>query len=319
MALGKRRGSLSYGVAMRVILAGTDDGLHVLAPGEPAAVELAGHEVNAVVRDAGAWWAIGDGREVWRSEREGGWAQQAAAPEELRLHCLAPTPSGLLAGTSEARLLRLVDGALVSIEPFDRAPGRETWYTPWGGPPDSRSIAVDPDGAIHVNVHVGGIVRSRDQGQTWQPCIDVDADVHQVIAVAGRPGLVLAASAEGQGHSEDGGDSWAFHTDGLRGTYCRAVAVANGTLLVSASEGHRGRRSAIYRRGLDEPGPFTRCETGLPGFFGSNIDSHCLVASGAEAAFGTEEGRVFVSEDAGETWEPLGSDLPPIRCLAFAS
>jgi photosystem II stability/assembly factor-like uncharacterized protein len=303
---------------MRTILAGTDEGLHVLASGEPPVVKLAGHEVNALVHDEASWWAIGGGQEVWCSERDGAWAQQAAAPEELRLNCLAPSPVGLLAGTSEARLLRLVAAALVPVDSFDQAEGRENWYTPWGGPPDSRSIAVDAAGTIFVNVHVGGVVRSRNAGHSWEPTIDIDSDVHQVIAADARPGLVLAASAEGVAQSEDGGDSWDLLTDGLHGGYCRAVAVAGGTLLVSASEGHRGRRSALYRRPLDGSGPFVKCEHGLPRFFGSNIDTHCLAAAGTDAAFGTDEGQVYVSEDAGETWETLSPGLPSIRCLAFA-
>jgi photosystem II stability/assembly factor-like uncharacterized protein len=304
---------------MVTIFAGSEEGLHLFTDDERAVVELAGHEVSAMARDGTSWWAIAGGQEVWRSEGAGDWAQQATASEELRLNCLAPTAAGLLVGTSEARLLRLDAEALVPVDPFDRVEQRGKWYTPWGGPPDSRSMAVDAAGTIYVNVHVGGIVRSRDGGMTWEPTIDVDADVHQVIAVEGRPGLVLAASAEGLASSDDSGETWTFHTDGLHGSYCRAVAVAGETLLVSASEGHRGRRAAIYRRPLAEPRePFEKCVQGLPGWFGSNIDSHCLAAAGSIAGFGTEDGAIYLSTDAGEAWESAGTGLPPIRCLALS-
>jgi hypothetical protein len=304
---------------MVTIFAGSEEGLHILTPGEPAVVELAGHEVSVLARDDASWWAIAGGQEVWRSEGAGDWAQQATVSDELRLNCLAPTPPGLLVGTSEARLLRLDAGALVPVDSFDRIEQRQKWYTPWGGPPDSRSIAVDPAGTIHVNVHVGGIVRSRDGGMSWEPTIDVDADVHQVIAVEGRLGLALAATAEGLASSEDSGDTWTFHTDGLHGSYCRAVALAGETLLVSASEGHRGRKAALYRRPLAElRDPFEKCVQGLPAWFGSNIDSHCLAAAGSMAAFGTEDGAIYLSTDAGETWENAATGLPPVRCLALA-
>jgi hypothetical protein len=303
---------------MVTISAGSEEGLHRFTSGEQAVVDLAGHEVSVLARDGASWWAIAGGQELWRSEDAGDWAQQATASEELRLNCLAPTPAGLLVGTSEARILRLDAEALVPLDSFDRIAQRQKWYTPWGGPPDSRSMAVDSAGTIYVNVHVGGIVRSRDGGTTWEPTIDMDADVHQVIAVEGPPGLVLAASAEGLASSNDSGDTWTFHTDGLHGSYCRAVAVAGEMLLVSASEGHRGRKAAVYRRPLAEPGePFERCVHGLPGWFGSNIDSHCLAAAGSIAAFGTEDGAVYLSEDSGETWENVGAGLPPVRCLAL--
>jgi len=74
--------------------------------------------------------------------------------------CFARTQRGLFVGTARAHLVR--DGDVV--ESFDAVPGRDDWYTPWGGPPDTRSIAEAADGTLHVNVHVGGIPRSRDGG-----------------------------------------------------------------------------------------------------------------------------------------------------------
>ena len=205
------------------------------------------------------------------------------------------------------------------MDPFDRVEDRQKWYTPWGGPPDSRSLAVDVAGTIYVNVHVGGIVRSRDRGSSWGPTIDIEADVHQVIAAEGRPGLVLAASAQGLASSEDAGETWTFHTNGLHGSYCRAAAVADDLLLVSASEGYRGRRAAVYRRPLAGSRlPFEKCVDGLPGWFGSNIDSHCLAAAGSLAAFGTDDGVVYLSIDGGERWEVAGTGLPAVRCVALA-
>lgn len=290
----------------------------MLTAGESPVVELAGHEVTALARDGAAWWAITGGQEAWRSDGDGKWARQATAPTDVRSNCLAGTPAGVLVGTSDARLFRLHAEALDPIDSFDQVEGRGKWYTPWGGPPDSRSISVDPVGTIYVNIHVGGIIRSRDGGRSWEPTIDVDSDVHRVVTVDGRPGLVLAACAEGLAASDDSGETWTFDTEGLHGSYCRAVAVAGDALFVSASEGYRGRRSALYRRSLDSDEPFDRCEHGLPESFGSNIDSHCLAALGSVVAFGTEEGALYRSEDAGETWETAATGLPPVRCLLLA-
>lgn len=144
-----------------------------------------------------------------------------------------------------------IDGS--RCEAFDRAPTKDQWYTPWGGPPEVRSWSVARDtGALYVNVHVGGILRSTDGGQSWDPTLDLDHDVHEVVAIGG--GVVLAACGDGGlAVSGDGGSTWRFVVEGLRATYCRAVAVSDdgSTVLLSASRGPGGQESAVYRRPLD--------------------------------------------------------------------
>jgi hypothetical protein len=298
------------------ILVGTDQGLHRFdESGEVRGVDLNGQAVMAIAPEGSSWWAIVDADSLWRST--GGSWEMAANIRVTRANCLAWTSAGLLVGTSEAGLYRLEDGALQRVASFEEAEGRAKWYTPWGGPPDSRSISEGPDGVIYVNVHVGGIVRSRDQGRTWEPTIDVDSDVHQVLAPEGRPGLVLAACAEGLALSENGGDTWQFDTEGLHGPYCRAVAVSGEAVFVSASEGHRGRRAAIYRRELTGSA-FVKCSEGLPEWFEGNINTLCLASAGDLVAFGTEQGQAFVSDDLGRTWRQTADGLGEVGCLALS-
>jgi hypothetical protein len=236
---------------------------------------------------------------------------------DLRANCICPSSSGLLIGTSEAHLQRLAAGELEPVEGFDAAEGRDDWYTPWGGPPDVRSMSRAGDGSIYANVHVGGIVRSWDEGDSWEPTIDIDADIHQVLAPEGLDGLVVAACAMGLVGSDDGGGSWTFETDGLHAPYSRAVAVGNGMLYLSASLGPRGGRAAVYRIPI-AGGSFEKCSEGLPEWFSSNIDTFSLASSGSEVAFGTDDGSLFVSGDSGSTWEAWATDLPPVRVVAFA-
>jgi hypothetical protein len=278
-------------------------------------VDLEGHDVRALAADRWGVWALAAGRSVWR--RTGGpWVEIAPLPGPTG-RCLSASDEGLLVGTAEAHLLRLEDGALELVEGFDRVEGRDGWYTPWGGPPDTRSIARGADGATYANVHVGGIVRSSD-GETWEPTIEVDADVHQVIAHPDRPELVLAASARGLERSEDRGRTWSTHTDGLHANYSRAVAVAGDTLVMTSSTGPFTERAAVYRRPLDGEHAFERCTGGMPEWFPSNIDSHCLAASGRTVVFGTDRGEVYRSEDAGETWQRIANGLPAVRCVLLA-
>ncbi|MFQ5948778.1 MAG: hypothetical protein ACE5KX_07955, partial [Acidimicrobiia bacterium] len=244
--------------------------------------------------------------------------QRIATVEGLRANCLLPDGDDVLVGTSEAHLLRLSDGSLQPVEPFERTPGRESWHTPWGGPPDVRTLSRGVDGTLYANVHVGGVARSEDGGDTWTDTMDIHADVHQVLAHPTEPGLVVAAAAIGLGISTDSAQSWRFEAEGLHGTYLRAVTIAAQTVVVSASSGSGGRQACVYRRALDGNGEFHRCRDGLPEWFSDNVDSACLDASGSSVVLGAPDGTIYVSADEGESWAETARGLPPVRCVSFA-
>lgn len=298
---------------MADLLVGTNDGFHRL--GERPGRGLPGRAVSALSLDAGH--AVVDGG-VWRLEPGGGW-ELLARPDGRELTCLLAASQGLLAGTEGAHLL--AGEGLEPVAAFDEVDGREKWYTPWGGPPATRSLTEDAYGNLYVNVHVGGVVGSADGGATWAPTgMDIHADAHQVLARPGAPGRVLAATAIGLGISDDAGASWAYETEGLHATYLRAVAVAGDTVLVSASEGHQGQRAALYRRPVGAPSdaPFERCRAGLPEWFAGNIDTACLAASEPIVAFGTRDGAVYRSDDAGASWDLVAEGLAPVRGVVLA-
>ena len=287
---------------------GTTSGLHLVG-GER---DLDGHEITALAPGEASLWAILDGSVVSRIANAG-WEHMATV-QRVRANCLLPLAESVLVGTGEAHLLRLQGAALEPLESFGAVDGRDDWYTPWGGPPDVRSLAADADGTIYANVHVGGIPRSRDGGDTWVPTIDIDADVHQVIV---HGGAVFAATAHGLAVSDDGGDSWRFETEGLHATYCRAVAVTGDTLLLTVSTSHLGRQAAVYRRPL-RGGTFERCTRGLPEWFDDNIDTYRLTATEGGAVFGTSDGRVFASDDEGGTWHEVAAGLARVTAVASA-
>jgi hypothetical protein len=296
------------------ILVGTAAGLWELEGDVPRPVEaLAGHAVRSLAPEGPKIWAVVDGSELWILDGAGTPVASIDGPPAT---CVVGTGSGPLIGTEQAHLLQLSDTGPTRVESFETVEGRKAWYQPWGDPADVRSIAVARDGAIHVNVHVGGVARSRDGGASWTPTVDIETDVHEVLAHPSRPEIVMVASAEGFGVSRDGGDTWQFATAGLHAHYLRAVAVAGEHVIISASAGFHGRRSAIYRKRLDGGTRFERCEAGLPKWFDDNIDTACLAAAGALVVFGTGDGRVFRSLDAGEHWELAVKGLPPIACVS---
>jgi hypothetical protein len=177
-------------------------------------------------------------------------------------------------------------------------------------------MAVDVDGALYLNVHVGGVLRSGD-GRIWQPTMDISADVHQVIADPLRPHTAYAASAIGLAITRTGAEAWSFETTGLLASYCRAVAVGDDYLLVSASSGPGGAKSAVYRRPLNLSQPFQKCSQGLPEWFPANVDTFCLAADGTQAVIGSSDGTVYTSQDSGATWDIAAEDLPGINCVTF--
>ena len=309
---------------MPAILVGTKGGLLRFGSGggEPHR-ELEGRAVDAIA--PAAWktlWAAVDGTDIWRLEGGSapGWTRVASLDglggSGLQSRCLADTranhENGILVGTSGAHLVRVGGEEPGLVAAFEAAPGRDSWYTPWGGPPDVRSITEDR-AAVYVNVHVGGVLRSRDGGGSWEPTIDIDADVHRVVTGAGR---VYAAGARGLSVSEDQGATWKLSARGLHASYCRSVAVAGATVLVSASDGPWSGRAAVYR--TDREGvSFERARAGLPEWFEGNIDSLCLDAlpDGRLSAFGSESGELFTSTDQGITWTRLAQELGEINCV----
>jgi hypothetical protein len=301
---------------MAEILVGTSSGLHrFTASGELVKIEHATREVTTIAPEGWELWAILDGSEVVHTAGVDWWFHVGKL-RGLRGKCIADTRAGVIVGTSEGHLYRIAGKGLERVRSFDMAPGRKEWFTPWGGPPDTRSITEDGD-TVYVNVHVGGVLRSSDHGESWQPTIDIGADIHRVTTGQRR---VYAAGASGLHVSQDRGDTWSLSDEGLRGNYCRGVTVCGDTVLVSGADGANGGHSAIYRTGV-EGRSFERCTQGLPEWFRTNIDSLCLDAfpDGSLAAFATEEGRLFLSADKGGSWSQIAGGLPgPTRVQLIA-
>lgn len=296
------------------LLAGTDDGFRVVGGsgrGLPAAERM-----KAVVVDGEGLWAISHPGTIWRHTFDGEGEPVARLPEGVA-NCLLPTSDGLLVGADRARLFLWDGSALTRLESFEQTPGRSDWYTPWGGPPDVRSLAQGNDGTLYVNVHVGGVVASGALTGSWRDTMDIGNDVHEVIAHRSESRTAFAAAAVGVGRTEDAGAAWEFDTAGLHARYSRAVAHTDATLFASVSDGSRGGRAAVYRRPLLSVGSFERCTGGLPEWFSDNVDTFCLATSGSKVAIGDADGTVYLSEDDGEAWTTVAAGYPGLHCLQF--
>ncbi|HJQ76160.1 MAG TPA: hypothetical protein VJ948_02745 [Acidimicrobiia bacterium] len=286
------------------LLVGTGAGL--FSVGDQSDEIVGGTRINHVVRDGDGWWAV-DGKRRVHHDGE----VIATLPDGAAALCVQPTPETVWVGSSEARLFGVDDHEIAEDEFFAEAPGRDSWYTPWGAPADIRSMTLDADHTLYVNVHVGGILRYDDTGPV--PTLDISADVHQVTAHPTEKGAIFAASARGLALSHNGHD-FDFRADGLHAGYCRAVAVSGDRLLVSASTGPSTSRGRVYTGELWD-GPLTPVGAGLPDWFGDNVDTHCLLLDDGVAHIGHDD-TVWRSEDWGETWAELAGGLPRITSIA---
>ena len=196
--------------------------------------ELANHAVRGLTADGrGGALAIIDGRSLGHRSPGGAWS--TIATTEFDLACCVAVGNVIYVGTDDARVLRVsADGKIKPLRGFDEVAGRDTWFAGSAivngkrvGPPlGVRSITATSDGAVLLaNVHVGGIPRSADGGETWQPTIEIASDVHEVRAHPHDPRTVAAAAAVGLCTSSDGGVTWTVERAGLHAPHCSAVGL----------------------------------------------------------------------------------------------
>lgn len=291
-----------------MIVTGTADGLHEISlDGVVQRTAHAGKEVSAIAGD----WAIADDKVVALSSD-----RSLSLPEGLEPRSLfAEVDGSCVIGTSEARLFELSGATPQPVDTFDDILGRSAWSTPWGGPPDTRSIARYQKSLL-VNVHVGGLWRSDDDA--WLEAVSADADVHQVVAT---DDVIVVAAATGIGQSTDGGKTFTWGADGLIAPYSRAVTIAGDWVLASASTGAGANVGSVYRRPLYAPEASFETVGGrgdLPKLFSFNVDTCELAATDELVALGTPTGDLYLSEDCGDSWRLLCEALPGVRCVTFS-
>jgi hypothetical protein len=298
------------------VLVATADGYHVLTSSGEHHVALEGHRVEALSPGpAGSWIAVVDGHEIWQHGDDEQW--RVLATSDFDLTCLVTARDVVFAGTVGPHMVRLdEDGALAPLEGFEVVPGRDEWHRV-GSALEVRSLSATADaGSLLANVHVGGIVRSDDGGRSWEPTIDVEADVHEVKAHPKSNEVVMAAAAVGLCVSRDAGRHWEIVDDGLHATYARAVAFDGDDVLVSVSDGPFARRSAIYRARVAGGGRgLKRVRDGLPEWLEGNVDTRCLGARAGRIALADGSGAVWVTTTAGGDWSLAALDLPGVTAV----
>ena len=294
----------------------TDDGLFLVDEEGAVSKLVDGGFRHVVAADEGAV-ALGADGTLWNVEDDGTAAEfEELPPTRGAITCVLVNGSDVWAGTAGAHLILVREGELTMVQAFEEVEGRDKWHTPWGGPPDVRSLDVDEDDVLFASVHVGGIVRSYDAGDTWLPSGEIEWDVHQVLTVPDYASTVVAACAVGMALSTDAGETWEVESRGLHHPYCRAIAISGDNVILSVSDGPNGGESALYRRALEDS-VFDRVRVGLPEWFAGNVDTHCLAAWDEQVVCAAPGGSLYVSNDAGVRWHELATGLPEPRAVTI--
>jgi hypothetical protein len=280
--------------------------------------ELADQLVRGLVADVhGRVLAIVGRHSLCRRSPDGGWTE--IAKSEFELSCCVPIGNVIFVGTDDAHILRVdPDGTQQRLTGFDAVAGRDRWYAGsaivdgkrMGPPLGIRSMAATCDGAVLLaNVHVGGVPRSTDFGQTWRPTIDIDSDVHQVCAHPARPDIVIAAAAVGLCMSRDAGTTWTIEQQGLHAHHCSAVAFGRNDIFVSASTDPFAKQGAVYRRPIDSSGPLQPLGGGMPRWIDGKADTNCIASRNSMVAVIDWSGHLYMSHDDGASWSPSVAGL----------
>lgn len=291
-----------------VVIATWENGLcHV--EGGTIEHEFAGQSVRGLAHDGrGGVLAIVGAHSLRRRSAAGEWSE--IADSSATLSCCVAIGDGIVAGTDDARLVRIdSDGTPTWLAGFDAIDGRETWYagravidgTVVGPPLGVRSLSAAGD-VLYAGVHVGGVPRSADAGQTWRPTIDIEHDVHEVCVHPTRPEIVAAAAAVGLCLSRDGGTTWAVERRGLHAPHCSGVAFGRNDVFVSASVDPFSAQGALYRRPIDDDGPLQLVGDDLPAWLDGVVDTRCVATRDAMVAVIDRSGRLYRSHDDGASW-----------------
>jgi len=265
------------------------------------------------------------------------WALAPGGPNERGVIWCGTLPGGLFKSEDSGDSWAL-------NRPLWDEPRREEWFGGGAEQPGIHSICVDPRDARHLTVGVscGGVWTTRDGGQSWQltakgmranfmpPEKQFEENVqdpHMVAQCAANPDVLWVQHHNGIFKSTDGAATWSEITDVSPSTFGFAVAVhpkdPNTAWFVPGTSDEKrcptdGR--VVVTRTRDGGTTFDTITRGLPQQHAYDlVYRHALDvdATGNTLMFGSTTGSLWASEDGGDSWQTVSSNLPPIYAVTF--
>jgi hypothetical protein len=255
-------------------------------------------------------------------------------------------PGVIWCGTLPGGLFRS-DNAGESWElnrPLWDEPKREEWFGGGAEHPGIHSICVNPRDARHIAVGIscGGVWSTRDAGASWHltgrgmraefmpPERQFDPNIqdpHLLVQCRANPEVLWVQHHNGIFKSTDAARSWNEITNAIPSAFGFAVAVhpndADTAWFVPAIKDEKrypvdGR--VVVSRTSDGGRTFETLTHGLPQEYAYDlVYRHALDVdeTGERLAFGSTTGSLWVSENGGDAWQTVSSNLPPIYAVRF--
>jgi photosystem II stability/assembly factor-like uncharacterized protein len=294
---------------------------------------------------------------VWSSDNGKSWntaKQNPAFPEKTglkleRIWHIEPgrpsEPQVLYAGVAPAALFRSGDGGQTwnEIEALTRHPSRAKWH-PGAGGLCLHSIVVDPTEPerMFVGISAVGVFRTEDSGATWavanqgtraeflpEKYPEYGQCVHKLLLADGKRSLLFQQNHCGVYRSADAGQTWQEITAGLPSDFGFPLGIhprEPETVFVIPLKGAEFRcppdgKLRVYRT-RDGGKRWETLTRGLPqenafiGVYREGMAVDSLAPAGVY--FGTNTGKLYQSDDEGDTWRLLADNLPPVYSVSAA-
>ena len=258
---------------------------------------------------------------------------------------LASEPDVLYVGVAPAALFRSEDkgDTWTELPSVANHPTSDKWC-PGAGGLCLHSIVVDRDNPqlLYIGISAAGVFRSEDGGETWAPANkgtraeflpdkypEVGQCVHKVLSGSQGDGLLFQQNHCGVYRSEDGGRNWVEITAGLPSDFGFPLAVhphQPQTIFVLPLQGAEfrcppeGKLRVFHSR--DGGDTWQASSAGLPQHAAyAGVYRECMCVDQLPQAgiyFGTNTGKVFCTDDEGESWNLAQDNLPPVFSLETA-
>ncbi len=222
---------------------------------------------------------------------------------------------------------------------------RKEWFGGGYDFPGIHSICIDPnnDDRVTVGISCGGVWVTADAGNTWQlqatgmraaympPDRQYDANIqdpHRVVQCKTAASHFWAQHHNGVFRSTDHAATWTEMTAVKPSSFGFAVAVHphdpdTAWFVPGVSDEKRipVDGQLVVTRTTDGGESFETLKNGLPQHHAYDLTfRHALDVNedGNVLAFGTTTGSLWVSENSGNNWTSVTTNLPPIHAVHFA-
>jgi photosystem II stability/assembly factor-like uncharacterized protein len=191
----------------------------------------------------------------------------------------------------------------------------------------TKVIAFDPYDAdtVYACIEVGGLLKSKDGGDTWRELEGLYEDVHRIVIHPQDPKRLYVVTGRGLYVSQDAGatfEQWISRPSPV-GNYPDALVLHPRhpeLIFLGAAEHGPGRwrethfAGARISRSKDGGRTWEVLCNGLPDRLQASIEAMCLDDWGDSVSVfaATTAGEVYCSDDAGEHWSRIISGLAPI-------